>query len=53
MIDNADSAATAGLSAVTMTLAAATASATCMFTDNLIDARKTGDTTYDLTRAMN
>lgn len=53
MIDNPDSAAAAGLCAVTTTLAAAAGAVTCMFTDSLIEQRKTGLATYDLTCAMN
>jgi Amt family ammonium transporter len=52
-IDNPDSAATAALCAVTTTVAAATGCVTAMFTDTIIDARKTGEASYDLTMAMN
>ena len=52
-INNSDSAATAALCAVTTTLAAATGAVTAMFTDTILDAMKTGETSYDLTMAMN
>lgn len=53
VIANADSAATAALCAVTTTIAAAAGCVTCMFTDTIIDAYKTGEASYDLTCAMN
>jgi len=53
MIANNDSAATAALCAVTTTLAAACGSATAMFFDSVMDARVTGEVSYDLTMAMN
>lgn len=52
-ISSADSAAVAALCAVTTTMAAAAGCVTCMFTDSIIEGRKTGETTYDLTMAMN
>jgi len=52
-IDNSASAATAALAATTTTLAAATGCVVAMFTDSIIDARKTGEVSYDLTMAMN
>jgi Amt family ammonium transporter len=52
-IANVDSAATAAVCAVTTTLAAATGCVTCMFTDSIIDSMATGETSYDLTMAMN
>ncbi|KAG7368264.1 ammonium transporter AMT2a [Nitzschia inconspicua] len=52
-IDNPDSAATAALCAVTTTLAAACGCATAMFFDSVMDARATGEVSYDLTMAMN
>jgi Amt family ammonium transporter len=53
LIDNPDSAATSSLCAVTTTLAAACGCVTCMFFDSFIDARQTGEVSYDLTMAMN
>jgi Amt family ammonium transporter len=52
-IANADSAATAALCAVTTTMAAAAGCVSAMFTDSIIDGMATGETTYDLTMAMN
>jgi Amt family ammonium transporter len=52
-IANDDSAATAAICAVTTTLGAATGCVTCMFTDSILDAMETGETSYDLTMAMN
>lgn len=52
-IANADSAATAAVCTVTTTLAAATGCVTAMFTDSIIDSMATGETTYDLSMAMN
>ena len=52
-IANEDSAATAALCAVTTTLAAATGCVTAMFVDSIIDSMATGETSYDLTMAMN
>mmetsp|Transcript_24283 Transcript_24283/g.39653 ORF Transcript_24283/g.39653 Transcript_24283/m.39653 type:complete len:515 (+) Transcript_24283:124-1668(+) len=52
-IDSPDSAATAALCAVTTTLAAACGCVTAMFFDSIIDARQTGEVSYDLTMAMN
>jgi len=53
IIDNADSAATSALCAITTTLAAACGCVTAMFTDTIIELRKTGEASYDLTMAMN
>jgi Amt family ammonium transporter len=53
VIDNMDASATAALCAVTTTVAAACGCVTAMFTDTFIEARKTGEATYDLTMAMN
>lgn len=53
VIDNSASTAVAALCAVTTTLAAACGCATCMFFDSFIDARMTGEVSYDLTMAMN
>jgi Amt family ammonium transporter len=53
VIDNSASAATAALCAVTTTVAAACGCVTAMFTDTIIEARKTGEASYDLTMAMN
>jgi len=52
-IANSGSAATAALCAVTTTLAAASGCVTAMAFDSFIEARKTGETSYDLTMAMN
>jgi len=52
-ISNADSAATAALCAVTTTLAAASGCVTAMAFDTFMDARVTGEVSYDLTMAMN
>jgi Amt family ammonium transporter len=53
IIDNSASTATAALCAVTTTLAAACGCVTAMFFDSFIDARATGEVSYDLTMAMN
>jgi Amt family ammonium transporter len=53
VIDNPDSAATAALCAVTTTISAATGCATAMFFDSVIEAKKSGQASYDLTMAMN
>ena len=53
VIDNHESATTAALCAVTTTMAAACGCVTSMFTDTIIEARKTGEASYDLTMAMN
>ncbi|KAL3909674.1 MAG: hypothetical protein SGILL_007995 [Bacillariaceae sp.] len=53
VIDNEASAATAALCAVTTTLAAACGCVTAMFFDSILDARATGEVSYDLTMAMN
>ncbi|KAL3922938.1 MAG: hypothetical protein SGILL_001935 [Bacillariaceae sp.] len=53
VIDNEASAATAALCAVTTTLSAACGCVTAMFFDSIIDARATGEVSYDLTMAMN
>jgi len=52
-IANPGSAAVAGLCAVTTTISAAAGCVTAMFFDTIIDAMKTGETSYDLTMAMN
>jgi Amt family ammonium transporter len=52
-ISSADSAAVASLCAVTTTMAAAAGCVTAMFTDSIIEGMKTGETTYDLSMAMN
>jgi Amt family ammonium transporter len=52
-ISSSDAAAVAALCAVTTTLAAAAGCVTAMFTDSIIDGMTTGETTYDLTMAMN
>jgi Amt family ammonium transporter len=52
-IGNSGSAAVAGLCAVTTTIAAAAGCVSAMFTDTIIDAIQTGETSYDLTMAMN
>jgi len=52
-IGNADSAAVAGLCAVTTTISAAAGCVSAMFTDSIIDALQTGEVSYDLTMAMN
>jgi len=43
----------AALCAVTTTIAAATSAVTAMFTDMLMTRKKTGETMYDITMAMN
>jgi Amt family ammonium transporter len=53
VIANSGSASVAALAAVTTTIAAAAGCVTCMFTDTIIEARKTGEASYDLTMAMN
>lgn len=53
VIANSDSAATAALCAVTTTMAAACGCVTAMFLDSIIEAKKTGEVSYDLTMAMN
>jgi Amt family ammonium transporter len=53
IIDNPASAATASLAAVTTTMGAASGCISALFTDSIIDARKTGEVSYDLTMAMN
>jgi len=52
-IANDGSAHTAALCAVTTTLAAASGCVTAMAFDSFMEARVTGETTYDLTMAMN
>lgn len=52
-VANADSAGTAALCAVTTTLAAASGCVTAMAFDSLMEARTTGEVSYDLTMAMN
>jgi ammonium transporter, Amt family len=53
IIDNAGSAAAASLAAVTTTLAGASGAVTCMFVDSIIDGMMTGETSYEITMAMN
>jgi len=53
VIASNDSAATAGLCAVTTTLAAACGCVVAMFFDSYMDSRVTGEVSYDLTMAMN
>jgi Amt family ammonium transporter len=52
-ISDAGIAGVAALCAVTTTMAAAAGCVTAMFTDSIIEGRKTGETTYDLSMAMN
>jgi len=52
-IANSGAGAVAGLCAVTTTIAAATGCVTAMFFSTIIEQRKTGEATYDLTMAMN
>jgi len=52
-IANEDAAATAALCAVTTTLSAASGCVSAMFLDSFIESRKSGETSYDLTMAMN
>jgi len=52
-IASENSAATAALCAVTTTLAAASGCVSAMFLDSFIESRKSGETSYDLTMAMN
>jgi Amt family ammonium transporter len=52
-IANEASAKTAALCAVTTTMGAAAGCVSAMFTDSILEAMKTGETTYDLTMAMN
>lgn len=53
IIDNPASAAASALAAVTTTVAAASGCVACMFFDSIMDARETGEVSYDLTMAMN
>ena len=53
VIANSDSAQVAALCAVTTTLAAASGCVSSMFTDSIIESFQTGETSYDLTMAMN
>eukprot|EP00980_Cylindrotheca_fusiformis_P006337 scaffold1356_cov123-Cylindrotheca_fusiformis.AAC.18 len=53
VIDNAASASTSALCAVTTTLAAASGCVCAMFTDTIIEMMATGEASYDLTMAMN
>jgi len=53
VIASSNSASTAALAAVTTTLAAASGCVTAMAFDSFMEARKTGETSYDLTMAMN
>jgi len=52
-IANPESAATAGLCAVTTTLAAASGCVTAMCIDSFAECKTTGEVSYDLTMAMN
>jgi Amt family ammonium transporter len=52
-ISDASIAGVAALCAVTTTMAAAAGCVTAMFTDSIIEGFKTGETTYDLSMAMN
>ena len=52
-ISTANTAQTAALCAVTTTLGAATGCVTALFTDSFLESMKTGETSYDLTMAMN
>jgi len=52
-ISSVNTAQTASLCAVTTTLAAASGCVCAMFTDSIIDTIQTGETSYDLTMAMN
>lgn len=52
-IANPDSAYTAALCAVTTTIAAASGCVSAMFTDSILVSMKTGETSYDLSMAMN
>jgi Amt family ammonium transporter len=52
-INSFDSSATAALCAVTTTLAAASGCVTAMFFDTIIEARRDGEVSYDITMAMN
>jgi len=53
IIDNPGSTATAALCAITTTLGGASGCISCMFLDSLLEARSTGEVSYDLTMAMN
>ncbi|KAL7573928.1 hypothetical protein ACA910_001940 [Epithemia clementina (nom. ined.)] len=53
MITTENAAQTAALCTVTTTLAAATGCVTAMFSDSILESCKTGETSYDLTMAMN
>jgi ammonium transporter, Amt family len=53
IIDNAKSASAASLAAVTTTLGGAAGAVTCMFVDSIIDGMITGETSYEITMAMN
>jgi len=53
MISTEDAAQTAALCLVTTTLGAASGCAVTMFTDSILETMKTGETSYDLTMAMN
>lgn len=52
-INSAGYASVAALCAVTTTMAAASGCVVSMFTDSILEAMSTGETTYDLTMAMN
>lgn len=53
VIANSSSAAVSSLAAITTTVSAACGCVTCMFFDSIMDARATGEVSYDLTMAMN
>jgi Amt family ammonium transporter len=53
LIDNSDSASVSALCAVTTTMAAASGCVTAMLADTFLEVRRTGEVSYDLTRAMN
>jgi Amt family ammonium transporter len=53
MIANPASAATASLCAVTTTMGGAAGCISAVFTDSILEARKTGEWSYDLTMALN
>ncbi|GKZ00518.1 hypothetical protein MPSEU_001004200 [Mayamaea pseudoterrestris] len=53
LIANPSSAATASLAAVTTTMGAAAGAISGVFTDAFLEARKTGEVSYDLTMCMN
>jgi len=53
VISNSGMASVASLCAVTTTLGAASGCISAMFTDSILEAIRTGETSYDLTMAMN